>query len=95
MEGFGKTIDHRFFVEDSDHRRIWNENLTDSHFYVPARPRQMDDDGKLVTADDLLSGSDHNTIVNTAIMGSDAEVSVDGTEGTPNVMTNADLITFD
>ena len=69
--------------------------MTDSHFYVPARPRQMDDDGKLVTADDLLSGSDHNTIVNTAVIGSDAEVSVEGTEGTPNIMTNADLITFD
>lgn len=27
LEGLGKTIDHRFFVEESDHRRIWNDNL--------------------------------------------------------------------
>ena len=28
LEGVDKTIDHRFYVEESDHRRLWNENLT-------------------------------------------------------------------
>ena len=66
LEGFGKTIDHRFFVEESDHRRLWNDNLTifldgegKSRLYVPPRPRQMDDNGELVIAADLLSGPLH------------------------------------
>lgn len=25
----GKSIDHRFYVEDSDHRQLWNQNLGD------------------------------------------------------------------
>ena len=25
----GKSIDHRFYVEDSDHRQLWNQNLDD------------------------------------------------------------------
>lgn len=66
LEGLGKTIDHRFFVEESDHRRIWNEHLTtfvevDSgetgRNFVPPRARQMNDNGELVSAADLLSGS--------------------------------------
>jgi len=66
LEGMGKTIDHRFFVEESDHRRIWNENLftlldpdrsTGGRDFVPARARQMDENGESVIAADLLSGS--------------------------------------
>ena len=66
LEGFGKTIDHRFFVEESDHRRLWNDNLTifmqkgESRIHVPPRPRQVDEHGELVIADDLLSGSGWN-----------------------------------
>mmetsp|Transcript_10892 Transcript_10892/g.23059 ORF Transcript_10892/g.23059 Transcript_10892/m.23059 type:complete len:490 (+) Transcript_10892:211-1680(+) len=34
----GKTIDHRFYVEESDHRKLWNDNLGDSRReYVPVR----------------------------------------------------------
>jgi hypothetical protein len=66
LEGLGKTIDHRFFVEVSDHRRIWNENLftfLDSNCskgrdFVPARARHIDDNGNLVVAPDILSGFD-------------------------------------
>ena len=25
LEGMDKTMDHRFYVEESDHRRLWNE----------------------------------------------------------------------
>lgn len=60
---------------------------------MPARPRQMDDEGKLVTADDLLSGSENDKIIDTEDLGGDPEVSVCNKD-TPN-MTNADLITFD
>ncbi|KAL3806009.1 hypothetical protein ACHAXA_003468 [Cyclostephanos tholiformis] len=65
LEGMGKTIDHRFFVEESDHRRIWNDNLltfldpdkSTGRDYVPARARQMDEYGESVVAADILSGS--------------------------------------
>lgn len=35
----GKSIDHRFYVEDSDHRNLWNANLGDDgrREYVPIR----------------------------------------------------------
>ena len=66
LSGLGKTIDHRFYVEESDHRRLWNDNLftfldpsngSKGRDYVPARAKQMDDHGKMVLADDILSGS--------------------------------------
>jgi hypothetical protein len=66
LEGLGKTIDHRFFVEDSDHRRIWNDNLfthmaadqehTPGRDFVPARVRQRDEFGQAVVAVNILSG---------------------------------------
>lgn len=67
LEGLGKTIDHRFFVEVSDHRRIWNENLftnldpncSRGRDFVPARARHFDDSGELVVAPDILSGFDN------------------------------------
>lgn len=34
----GKSIDHRFYVEESDHRKLWNENLGDGEReFVPVR----------------------------------------------------------
>ena len=65
LEGLGKTIDHRFFVEESDHRRIWNENLytflnpkcSKGRDFVPPRARMMSDNGEMVIAADILSGS--------------------------------------
>lgn len=64
LEGLGKTIDHRFFVEESDHRRLWNENLSTylesspkGRDFVPARAKQTNDDGEIVKAEDILSGS--------------------------------------
>jgi hypothetical protein len=64
LEGLDKIIDHRFFVEMSDHRRIWNENLftflnpvcSQGRGYVPARARHIDDNGEMVVAADILSG---------------------------------------
>ncbi|KAL7532579.1 hypothetical protein ACHAXR_004717 [Thalassiosira sp. AJA248-18] len=65
LEGLGKTIDHRFYVEESDHRHLWNNHLftfldrevSEGRDYVPARAKQIDDDGEMVVAVDILSGS--------------------------------------
>ena len=65
LEGLSKTIDHRFYVEESDHRILWNENLHTfldpnavGRSFVQARAKQMKDNGDFVDADDLLSGGD-------------------------------------
>ena len=64
LEGMGKTIDHRFYVEESDHRRLWNAHLytyldpgTKARDFVPARAKQMDESGEMVKAEDILSGT--------------------------------------
>ena len=31
------SIDHRFYVEDSDHRQLWNEMIEDEREFVPVR----------------------------------------------------------
>lgn len=36
----GKIIDHRFYVEDSDHRILWNETIGEEREFVPARSNQ-------------------------------------------------------
>jgi hypothetical protein len=54
----GKTIDHCFFVEESDHKRIWNDNLftlldpdrSTGHNFMPVQARQMDKNGDSVVA---------------------------------------------
>eukprot|EP00986_Skeletonema_menzelii_P010132 scaffold4795_cov140-Skeletonema_menzelii.AAC.4 len=65
LEGLSKTIDHRFYVEESDHRRLWNDNLhtyldpnSKGRAFVTARAKQMKDNGDYVDAEDLLSGGD-------------------------------------
>ncbi|KAL3801211.1 hypothetical protein HJC23_012611 [Cyclotella cryptica] len=102
LEGFGKTIDHRFFVEESDHRRLWNENLSNfldgearSKLYVPPRPRQMDDNGELVVAADLLSGpwNDQGNVDRTCPSTNDATHSNE--ECASLNRNSADLIAFD
>jgi len=58
LEGLGKTIDHRFFVEESDHRRMWNDHLltflepnsSEGRDFVPASKNQVE-------AADILTGS--------------------------------------
>ena len=84
-----KTIDHRFFVEQSDHRRMWNENLrtnldasAEGRAYVQARARQMNDDGQYVDAADLLSS---------AVQANEPQVGVASEER----RQDADLIAFD
>ncbi|KAL7509912.1 hypothetical protein ACHAXN_006809 [Cyclotella atomus] len=96
LEGFGKTIDHRFFVEESDHRRIWNDHLTDpnSKFFVPPRPKQMNENGELVVASDLLSGSEHYVSNNEQATAAAAEIAFH-VEESPTRKGNTDLITFD
>ena len=92
LEGFGKTIDHRFFVEESDHRRLWNDNLTifmqegESRIHVPPRPRQVDENGELVIADDLLCDSRCDE-ENEGVVSPEGSVSLN--------RSNADLIAFD
>ncbi|KAL7517848.1 hypothetical protein ACHAWX_002726 [Stephanocyclus meneghinianus] len=102
LEGFGKTIDHRFFVEESDHRRLWNENLSNffdgeskTRLYVPPRPRQMDDNGELVVAADLLSGpwQDQDIVDRTCPSTNDIFESNDKCESLKR--NSADLIGFE
>lgn len=89
LEGFEKTIDHRFFVEQSDHRRMWNENLRTNldagakgRAFVHARARQMTDDGQYVDAVDLLSS---------AVQANEPQVGMASEER----RQDADLIAFD
>ena len=42
MNGDGRSIDHRFYVEDSDHRILWNEMIGEKREYVPARSLTKD-----------------------------------------------------
>lgn len=84
-----KTIDHRFFVEQSDHRRMWNENLRTNldagakgRAFVHARARQMTDDGQYVDAVDLLSS---------AVQANEPQVGMASEER----RQDADLIAFD
>jgi len=67
LEGLSKTIDHRFYVDESDHRRLWNDNLhtysdpnSKGRAFVAARAKQMKDNGDYVDAEDLLSGGGDN-----------------------------------
>jgi hypothetical protein len=58
LEGMGKTIDHRFFIKESDHRHIWNNDLftlldldhLTGHNFVPVQARQMDKNGDSMVA---------------------------------------------
>jgi hypothetical protein len=96
LEGLGKTIDHRFFVEESDHRRIWNENLFTSldrdcsvgRQFVPARTSMTDENGDMIIAVDILSGSSgHN--------GTEENVTPQQSNAAKSEDTSVDLIEFD
>jgi hypothetical protein len=54
LEGMGKTIDHCFFVDESD---LLDPDCSTGRDFVPARARQMDKNGESVVTADLLSGS--------------------------------------
>jgi hypothetical protein len=54
LEGMGKTMDHCFFVDESD--LLDPDRLTRRNF-VPAWARQMDKNGESMVAADLLLGS--------------------------------------
>jgi hypothetical protein len=76
--------------------------LTDpnSKYYVPPRPKQMDENGELVVANDLLSGSEHvassNEIAASAVnvAAAAAKIAFNDQES-PTRKGNTDLITFD
>jgi hypothetical protein len=53
LEGMGKTIDHCFFVDESD---LLDPDCLTGRNFVPARARQMGKNGKSVVAADLLLG---------------------------------------
>lgn len=40
LEGMDKEVDHRFYVQDSDHRKLWNAHLGNGRAPVPARSMQ-------------------------------------------------------
>ena len=37
LDGLGSELDHRFYVEDSDHRILWNSHLGGARIFVSAR----------------------------------------------------------
>mmetsp|Transcript_32134 Transcript_32134/g.67986 ORF Transcript_32134/g.67986 Transcript_32134/m.67986 type:complete len:578 (+) Transcript_32134:183-1916(+) len=94
LEGLGKTIDHRFFVEESDHRRLWNDNLlthldpnsSKGRDFVPARASQMNDNGDVI-AEDILTGSADGM---GEISLNNKEIQLDGVRS-----SDSDLIAFD
>jgi hypothetical protein len=53
LEGVGKTIDYHFFVKESD---LLDPDCSTGRNFVPARARQMDENGKSVVAADLVLG---------------------------------------
>mmetsp|Transcript_31770 Transcript_31770/g.47224 ORF Transcript_31770/g.47224 Transcript_31770/m.47224 type:complete len:270 (-) Transcript_31770:132-941(-) len=53
LPGLSKTIDHRFYVKESDHRKLWNDNVPDR--IVPARTHMFADNEDQVPTD-LLGG---------------------------------------
>ncbi len=65
LEGMGKTIHHCFFAEESNHMRIWNDNLftlldldhSTGRNFLPVWARQMDKNSNSVVTVDILSGS--------------------------------------
>ena len=91
LEGLSKTIDHRFFVEESDHRRLWNVNLhtylepnSKGRSFVTARPKQLKENGDYVDAEDLLSGGNDNSAS-----------SADKANNSDTAASDFDLIKFD
>ncbi len=53
LEGMGKTIDHCFFVDESD---LLDPDCLTGRDFVPARARQMDKNSESMVTADLLSG---------------------------------------
>ncbi len=53
LEGMGKTIDYCFFDEESN---LLDPDCSNGHDFMPARARQMDENGKSMVAADLVSG---------------------------------------
>ncbi len=53
LEGMGKTINHCFFVDESN---LLDPNCLTGRDSVPAQARQMDENGKSMVAADLLLG---------------------------------------
>jgi hypothetical protein len=54
LEGMGKTINHCFFVDESN---LLDPDCSTGRNFMPARARQMDENSESVVAADLLSGS--------------------------------------
>jgi hypothetical protein len=51
LEGMDKEVDHRFYVEDSDHRKLWNAHLGGGRTPVPARSMRTHSSGELSPID--------------------------------------------
>lgn len=54
LPGMSKEVDLRFYIEESDHRRIWNQRVTTPLRQVAARTRMWSDNQAPI---DLLSAS--------------------------------------
>ena len=60
LTGMDKELDHRFYVEDSDHRVLWNTHLGSGRTHVPARKKMLTDADKKVDQIDFLSSANDN-----------------------------------
>jgi predicted transport protein len=96
LEEMDKEIDLRFYVEESDHRHLWNEHVTDPVRQVQARNRVWKDEHKIQLQQqhdsepvDLLSGNLHTVANDTRIA---TTTTTTGTTSTQQV--DADLIQF-
>lgn len=55
LAGMDKEVDHRFYVEDSDHRKLWNAHLGSGRTFVPARTKAWSGVNNFAGQIDLLN----------------------------------------
>ena len=91
LADMGKEVDLRFYVEESDHRRIWNEHVSDPVRQVVARTRMWSDNNQQPI--DLLSGTSDAAVesTNQDSLSSEQNV-VDLLAGPTNVTPQIDLL---
>lgn len=63
LEGLAKTVDHRFFIEESDHRRMWNEHLTTDGGHRTVVPARNDHVVDLLTGDVFNDSNESSPLV--------------------------------
>jgi hypothetical protein len=92
LAGMSKEIDLRFYIEESDHRKLWNQHVTAPLRQVAARTRMWSDNQEPI---DLLSAPmDDSPLIDTAQ--NTTTTTMTTTTTTPAIIDNqgGDLIQF-